>query len=65
VHLAQSLDLNQASAESHGALGLVLAQLNDMQGAKEHLEKAIALGDKSQHLREILSKVLRSLGQAK
>ena len=35
---------NPDYADSHFHLGLVLATLNDNSAAKEHLEKAIALG---------------------
>ncbi len=65
AHLEQSLALNSDSAESHAALGLLLAQLNDKRAAKEHLEKAIALGDKSPDVRDTLAKILQGLTQPK
>ncbi len=63
THLEQSVQLNPDSALSQAALGLLLAQLNDLRGAKEHLEKAVALGDHSPDVEANLSKVLRSLDQ--
>jgi hypothetical protein len=36
-----------------------------MKGAKEHLERAIALGDNSPEVKENLAKVLRALGAGK
>ncbi len=64
-HLEQSVTLNPDFALSHDALGVTLAQLNDMRGAKEQLEKAIALGDNDAEVKDILSKVLLNLGEAK
>jgi tetratricopeptide (TPR) repeat protein len=64
-HLERSVSLNASSAESRAALGLLLAQLNDMAGAKEQLQKAIALGAGSQEVKMTLSNVLASLGEAK
>jgi len=64
-HLEQSVTLNPDFALSHDALGIALAQLNDMRGAKEHLEKAIALGDNDAEVKDNLSKVLLNLGESK
>ncbi len=64
-HLEQSVELNAGFASSQAALGLVLAQMNDLHGAKEHLEKAVVLGDNNPDVEANLAKVLRSLGQAK
>jgi Flp pilus assembly protein TadD len=65
AHLAQSLTLQPDDALAHEALGLVLAQLNQMTGAKEHLQKAIALGDNDPEVKENLAKVQRALGAGK
>ncbi len=48
---------------AHDVLGLVLAQLNDLRGAKEHLQQAIALGDTNPDVQANLAKVLMSLGE--
>ena len=55
-----------ALPSSQAALGsLVLAQMNDLHGAKEHLEKAVVLGDNNPDVEANLAKVLRvKLGQA-
>jgi len=63
-HLEKSVTLHPEFALSHDALGVVLAQLNDMRGAKEQLEKAIALGDDDAEVKDNLSRVLRVLGEA-
>jgi tetratricopeptide (TPR) repeat protein len=63
-HLEKSVALNPDFAQSHDALGVALAQLNDMRGAKEQLEKAIALGDNDAEVKDNLSRVLRILGEA-
>jgi Flp pilus assembly protein TadD len=65
AHLEQSVALKPDSAMSHDLLGLVLAQLNDMRGAKDHLQKAIALGDTSADVLQNLAKVLQILSQGK
>jgi tetratricopeptide (TPR) repeat protein len=65
AHLEESVVLNPNFAMSHHALGSLLALLKDMPGAKEQLQKAIALGDKSPDVEDSLSKVLQSLGEAK
>lgn len=63
-HLEQSVTLNPDFALSHDALGVALAQLNDMRGAKEQLQKAIALGDNDAEVKDNLSRILRILGEA-
>ena len=65
ARLEQSLNLQPDEALTHEALGLVLAQLNQMAGAKEHLQRAIALGDNDPEVKESLAKVLQALGTAK
>jgi superkiller protein 3 len=44
-HLERSIALNPGYSESQAALGSILAKLDDLPGARQHLEKAIALGD--------------------
>jgi Flp pilus assembly protein TadD len=65
AHLEQSLALQPDDAFAHEALGLVLAQLNQMTGAKEHLQRAIALGDNDPAVKENLAKVQQALGAGK
>jgi Flp pilus assembly protein TadD len=65
AHLEQSLALQPDDALSHEALGLVLAQLNQMTGAKEHLQRAIALGDNGPEVKESLKRVLQALAAGK
>jgi Flp pilus assembly protein TadD len=64
-YLERSARLKPDSAAPHAALGRVLAQLKDMRGAKEQLEKAIALGDEDNDVKQTLSTVLISLGEGK
>ncbi|MGD0546492.1 MAG: tetratricopeptide repeat protein, partial [Terracidiphilus sp.] len=45
THLNRSVARNPNDSQSQEELGSVLAKLGDLPGAKEHLEKAIALGD--------------------
>lgn len=52
-------------ALTHEALGVVLARLKQMAGAKEHLERAIALGDNTPAVKENLARVLAVLGAEK
>ncbi|MGB9032370.1 MAG: tetratricopeptide repeat protein [Acidobacteriaceae bacterium] len=59
-YLSQSIALNGEFALTHSALGVVLARLNDPAGAKAELERAIALGDDSQEVRENLARVRAS-----
>jgi Flp pilus assembly protein TadD len=65
AHLQQSLALQPDDALSHEVLGLVLTQLNQMTGAKEHLQRAIALGENGPEVKESLKRVLQALGTAK
>jgi Flp pilus assembly protein TadD len=65
AHLEHALALQPDEPLSHEALGVVLAQLNEMTGAKEHLERAIALGDNNPEVKENLAKVLQALGAGK
>jgi Flp pilus assembly protein TadD len=60
VYLSQSLALNAEFAMAHSALGVVLARLNDLEGAKAELERAIALGDTSPEVQENLERVTRA-----
>lgn len=62
-YLERSARLKPDSAAPHAALGEVLAKLKEMRGAKEQLEKAIALGDKDDDVKQTLSTVLISLGE--
>ena len=64
-YLQRSARLKPDSAEPHAALGHVLDQLKDLRGAKEQFEKAIALGDKDDDVKQSLSTVLISLGEGK
>ena len=41
------------------------AQLNQMAGAKEHLQRAIGLGDNDPEVKENLAKVLQALDAGK
>jgi Flp pilus assembly protein TadD len=64
-YLERSAKLKPDSGAPDAALGHVLAQLKDMRGAKEQLEKAIALGDKDDDVKQTLLTVLTSLGEGK
>jgi len=64
-HLEQSLTLEPGQALAHEVLGVVLAQLKDMAGAKEHFERAIALGDNDAEAKENLARVNAALGSGK
>jgi Flp pilus assembly protein TadD len=48
----------------HEAFGTVLARLNRMPEAREHLQRAIALGDTTPEAKDNLARVLQSLGSA-
>jgi Flp pilus assembly protein TadD len=52
-------------AGTHEALGVVLAQLKNMAGAKEHFERAIALGDNTPEAKANLAKAVEALGSGK
>ncbi len=60
LYLSQSIALNAEFAMAHSALGVVLARLNDLEGAKAELERAIALGDTSPEVQENLERVTRA-----
>ena len=65
AHLEQSSQFQPEEALTHEALGVVLAQLNEMTAAKEHFQRAIALGDDGPDVKENLAKVLRALAAGK
>ena len=58
AYLSQSIALNTEFALAHSALGVVLARMNDLAGAKAELERAIALGDSSEETQENLARVI-------
>jgi tetratricopeptide (TPR) repeat protein len=62
-HLEESVALKPDYSQSQEALGNVLSQLKDFSGAREHLEKAIELGDTEPAVQYELAKVLQNLGQ--
>jgi Flp pilus assembly protein TadD len=63
--LEQSLNMQPNEAKAHEALGVVLAQLKEMTGAKEHFERAIALGDNSPEAKANLARAIEALGPGK
>jgi Flp pilus assembly protein TadD len=63
--LELALSHHPDDALTHEALGVVLARLKQMAGAKEHLERAIALGDNTPAVKENLARVLAALGAEK
>jgi len=65
AHLEESLAIQEDSAQAHEALGVVLAQLKEMTGAKEHLQRAIALGDNDPEVKENLARIQRALDAGK
>jgi Flp pilus assembly protein TadD len=65
AHLEQSLSLEPDEALPHEALGVVLAELKEMTGAKEQFERAIALGDGSTEVKANLARVVAALGAGK
>jgi len=62
-HLEESVALRPDYFQSQEALGNVLSQLRDFSAAREHLERAIELGDSEPAVQYELAKVLQSLGQ--
>jgi Flp pilus assembly protein TadD len=58
AYLSQSIALNTGFALTHSALGVVLARMNDLAGAKAELDRAIALGDTSEETQENLTRVV-------
>lgn len=63
AQLEQSVALKPDYFQSQEALGNALFQLKDFTGAKEHLEKAIELGDGEPAVQYELAKVLQNLGE--
>jgi tetratricopeptide (TPR) repeat protein len=64
THLTESVARNPAYYNSRYNLGVVLAQLKDFKGAKEQLEKALALGAVEPEVHFELATVLRNLGES-
>jgi Flp pilus assembly protein TadD len=56
-HLEGAIQRNDGFALAHSLLGVVLARLRDYPGAQQQLERAIALGDTSQEVRDNLARV--------
>jgi len=65
VVLELSVEEHPEDARTHEALGVVLAQMKDMVRAKEHFERAIALGDNSPEANANLAKAIAALGSGK
>ncbi|MGA7856539.1 MAG: tetratricopeptide repeat protein [Terracidiphilus sp.] len=65
ANLQQSIALNPDFAPAYAALGSVMARSNDLPGAKQEWEKAIALGDIDPDVQQNLARVLKILGEAK
>jgi tetratricopeptide (TPR) repeat protein len=63
AHLEQSVALKRDYFPSDEALGNVLSNLKDFSGAKQHLQKAIELGDTEPAVQYELAMVLKSLGE--
>jgi Flp pilus assembly protein TadD len=63
LHLEQAVSLKPDYVRARTALGVVLAKLNDTQGARQQLEQAIAQGDMAPETRYELSRVYKSLGE--
>jgi Flp pilus assembly protein TadD len=57
-----ALNRNPDDPRLHEAMGIVLARLNRMPEARQHLERAIALGDTTPEAKNNLAKVLQALG---
>jgi tetratricopeptide (TPR) repeat protein len=64
-HLEEAITLNPTHFNARYNLGIVLAELHDPAGAKEQLEKALALGagTAEPQVRYKLASVLRALGE--
>jgi len=62
AHLERSVILNPNYYPAQAELGSTLAKLDNLPGAKAHLEKAIALGDTAPEVEYYLAKVLQRLG---
>ena len=63
--LELSVDEHPYDAQTHEALGVVLAQMKDMARAKEHFERAIALGDNNAEARANLARAIEALAAGK
>jgi tetratricopeptide (TPR) repeat protein len=61
AHLEASIARNESFPLAHSLLGVVLARLRDYAGAKQQLERAIALGDTSQEVQENLARVTAAM----
>lgn len=60
-HLEGSIAANESFALGHSLLGIVLARLSDYAGAKQQLERAIALGDTSGEVQANLARVTQAM----
>lgn len=65
TYLEQAVKLNPNHYNCHYNLGIALANSNDPQGARDHFEKALALGASEPAVRFEYAKVLRTLGETK
>ena len=63
AHLEESVALDPSSARAHYELGMALAGLNDMAGAKREFLKSLALGNNEPAIHFQLARVLRTLGE--
>ena len=61
AHLEAAITRNDSFPLTHSLLGVVLARLRDYAGAKQQLERAIALGDTSQEAQENLARVTQAM----
>jgi tetratricopeptide (TPR) repeat protein len=61
-HLELAIALNPGYSQSYAELGSILARADELPGAKEHLEKAIALGDTDPEVQFQLAMVFKRLG---
>jgi tetratricopeptide (TPR) repeat protein len=62
--VARSIAINPDYAQAQTLLGSALAKLGDLTGAKEHLQRAIRIGDGEPETHYDLARVLQSLGDA-
>lgn len=60
----RSLNIRAEDYKAQQLYGTLLTQAGDLQGAQEHLQKAIALGDPDSDVRYQLSRTQRRLGDA-
>jgi len=65
TNLEHSLTILPDEALTHEALGITLAQLNEMAAAKSHFERAIALGDGTPEVKQSLAKVVAAIAAGK